>query len=530
MKSRNIATNPRPVTPVDLRSSTGWCSVEDHGGPRRHRRTSFRTSTACGAPQPPHLTPHLAGPLSPPLLPPLPLPPPPPSSPPSLTLPPPSPPPSPPPPPPPSSPPPPSLLLLPFTSPPSLPLPPPPPPPPPPPSHPPPPPPRLASASRSTGTSSPTTLLRRDRHRRGSRRRSGSPPGDSRPDLDLARVKALTKLAAGRATSGSPIGSSAARPGEVAIAVSGAGVCGTDLHIVDDEFRSAPPVTMGHEVSASSPRSVTASPTSGWARASCQRRTSRPAACASGAGTGGRTSARSGGRSGPSSTAPSRRRSSCPRGTCTAAWTESTSTQPRCASRSHASASACSTRQPSPPGMTCSSRGRGRWGCSPPRSRARAAAGGGHRAPPRRGAAGGREGTRVRDGDGRRAGGGRMLQRRDRVLRERGRRVGLPRGGAPRRPLRPDRVFAAPSPSASMQCSRKSRRHLGLRIDAALVAQGAVAPGGTPSAAGAARQRGRAARRLGARLRRASRRPCREVRLRPSLVPPTLRSPGGGHT
>ena len=38
-------------------------------------------------------------------------------------------------------------------------------------------------------------------------------------------------------------------PGEVAVEVAGAGVCGTDLHIVDDEFRSFPPVTMGHEVS-----------------------------------------------------------------------------------------------------------------------------------------------------------------------------------------------------------------------------------------------------------------------------------------
>jgi L-iditol 2-dehydrogenase len=36
--------------------------------------------------------------------------------------------------------------------------------------------------------------------------------------------------------------------GEVAVEVVGAGVCGTDLHIVDDEFRSFPPVTMGHEV------------------------------------------------------------------------------------------------------------------------------------------------------------------------------------------------------------------------------------------------------------------------------------------
>ena len=38
-------------------------------------------------------------------------------------------------------------------------------------------------------------------------------------------------------------------PGQVAILVTGAGVCGTDLHIEADEFASAPPVTMGHEVS-----------------------------------------------------------------------------------------------------------------------------------------------------------------------------------------------------------------------------------------------------------------------------------------
>ncbi len=38
------------------------------------------------------------------------------------------------------------------------------------------------------------------------------------------------------------------RPGHVVLAVEAAGICGTDLHIVDDEFRSRPPVTMGHEV------------------------------------------------------------------------------------------------------------------------------------------------------------------------------------------------------------------------------------------------------------------------------------------
>ena len=38
-------------------------------------------------------------------------------------------------------------------------------------------------------------------------------------------------------------------PGEALLEVRGAGVCGTDLHIEADEFRSVPPVTMGHEVS-----------------------------------------------------------------------------------------------------------------------------------------------------------------------------------------------------------------------------------------------------------------------------------------
>ena len=37
-------------------------------------------------------------------------------------------------------------------------------------------------------------------------------------------------------------------PGEVLLEVRAAGVCGTDLHIEADEFPSAPPVTMGHEV------------------------------------------------------------------------------------------------------------------------------------------------------------------------------------------------------------------------------------------------------------------------------------------
>lgn len=37
-------------------------------------------------------------------------------------------------------------------------------------------------------------------------------------------------------------------PREVEIRVTGAGVCGTDLHIVLDEYQNRPPVTLGHEV------------------------------------------------------------------------------------------------------------------------------------------------------------------------------------------------------------------------------------------------------------------------------------------
>jgi len=39
------------------------------------------------------------------------------------------------------------------------------------------------------------------------------------------------------------------RRGHVVLEVTGAGICGTDLHIWDDEFPSEPPVTMGHELS-----------------------------------------------------------------------------------------------------------------------------------------------------------------------------------------------------------------------------------------------------------------------------------------
>lgn len=38
-------------------------------------------------------------------------------------------------------------------------------------------------------------------------------------------------------------------PGHVKIAVHAAGICGTDIHILRDEFRTRPPVVMGHELS-----------------------------------------------------------------------------------------------------------------------------------------------------------------------------------------------------------------------------------------------------------------------------------------
>jgi len=40
-----------------------------------------------------------------------------------------------------------------------------------------------------------------------------------------------------------------AAPGHVVLEVVGAGICGTDLHIVDGEYETAVPVTMGHEAS-----------------------------------------------------------------------------------------------------------------------------------------------------------------------------------------------------------------------------------------------------------------------------------------
>jgi len=38
------------------------------------------------------------------------------------------------------------------------------------------------------------------------------------------------------------------RPGQARVAVFGAGMCGTDVHILDGDYASKPPVTIGHEV------------------------------------------------------------------------------------------------------------------------------------------------------------------------------------------------------------------------------------------------------------------------------------------
>src|SRR5258708_25875138 len=38
------------------------------------------------------------------------------------------------------------------------------------------------------------------------------------------------------------------QPGQVKIRVQAAGICGTDLPIYKDEFRSWPPVVLGHEI------------------------------------------------------------------------------------------------------------------------------------------------------------------------------------------------------------------------------------------------------------------------------------------
>ena len=62
-------------------------------------------------------------------------------------------------------------------------------------------------------------------------------------------MSALMKHAPGRENVGLGIvPRPSAGPGQVVIEVYGTGICGTDLHIQQDEFVSIPPVIMGHEV------------------------------------------------------------------------------------------------------------------------------------------------------------------------------------------------------------------------------------------------------------------------------------------
>lgn len=71
-------------------------------------------------------------------------------------------------------------------------------------------------------------------------------------DFELNRgflMKAVMKIARGVGNVElREIAEPSAGPGQVKIAVKAAGICGTDLHIYKDEFRSFPPVVLGHEV------------------------------------------------------------------------------------------------------------------------------------------------------------------------------------------------------------------------------------------------------------------------------------------
>ncbi len=62
-------------------------------------------------------------------------------------------------------------------------------------------------------------------------------------------MKALMKLAAGPGNVGvGDVPEPQPDAGQVLIQVAAAGICGTDLHIYHDEFKTKPPVVLGHEV------------------------------------------------------------------------------------------------------------------------------------------------------------------------------------------------------------------------------------------------------------------------------------------
>jgi len=65
----------------------------------------------------------------------------------------------------------------------------------------------------------------------------------------MTRMSAIVKLSPGKgAMRLTEVARPTPGPGQVVVEVYGAGLCGTDLHIMDGEWPTVPPVTLGHEV------------------------------------------------------------------------------------------------------------------------------------------------------------------------------------------------------------------------------------------------------------------------------------------
>lgn len=121
-------------------------------------------------------------------------------------------------------------------------------------------------------------------------------------------------------------------PGQVVVQVHGAGICGTDLHIMEGEYPSEPPVTLGHEVAGVVVRAGTADSPWVGARVGVESFFSTDDTC---------PMCRAGRRNlcperrsiGSFEDGGSRRRSWCPSGTSTGCPTRWISTPPRSWSR-----------------------------------------------------------------------------------------------------------------------------------------------------------------------------------------------------